>query len=117
MSLEHRFQHALHRQLTTFWQSSADNFRTLARCSFLDLAVQALKQGHLKSSDFQSVVDSVIGTITWPVTLQMLQATHPASSNVRALNLDGHVAIHVLLLVEDSGRQSSIYRAKPRLFG
>ncbi|VVO76184.1 membrane-targeted effector domain-containing toxin [Pseudomonas fluorescens] len=93
------------RQLTTFWQSSADNFRTLARCSFLDLAVQALKQGHLNSNDFQRVVDSVIGTITWPVTLQMLQATHPASSNVRALNLDGHVAIHVLRLVEDSGRQ------------
>lgn len=93
-------------QLSTFWNASSNSFRTLAKCNFLSLAVQALQQGHLDGTDFQRVIDSVIGPITWPVTRQMLQATHPVSGDVRALDLDGHVATHVLRLVEDNGRQT-----------
>ncbi|CAI8939058.1 membrane-targeted effector domain-containing toxin [Pseudomonas zeae] len=93
-------------QLTTFWQTSSDNFRALAKCNFLSLAVQALQQGDLDGTDFQRVVDSVIGPVTWPVTLPMLQALHPVGAEVRALDLDGHVASNALRLVEDSGRQT-----------
>jgi hypothetical protein len=93
-------------QLTTFWQTSSDNFRALAKCNFLSLAAQALQQGDLDGTDFQRVVGSVIGPVTWPVTLQMLQALHPVGAEVRALDLDGHVASNALRLVEDSGRQT-----------
>ena len=92
-------------ELMTFWQASADDFRTLAKCNFLALAVQALKHGHLDGTDFQRVIDAVTGPITWPVTLPMLQASHAASGEVRALEIDGHVAINALRLVQDSGRQ------------
>ncbi|MGY1891450.1 membrane-targeted effector domain-containing toxin [Pseudomonas sp. SDT291_1_S447] len=94
------------RQLTTYWQTSSQHFRTLAKCNFLSLAVQALQQGHLEGTDFQRVIDSVIGSVTWPVTLQMLQASHPVGAHVRALDLDGHVATYALRFVEDNGRQT-----------
>ena len=93
-------------QLSTFWQNSSDNFRTLAKCSFLSLAVNALQKGHLNGTDFQRVVNSVSGPVTWPITLQMLQSTHSAGSEVRALDIDGHIAVNILRFVEDSGRQT-----------
>lgn len=93
-------------QLTTFWQTSSDDFRALAKCNFLSLAVQALQQGDLDGADFQRIVGSVIGPVIWPVTLPMLQALHPVGAEVRTLDLDGHVASNALRLVEDSGRQT-----------
>ncbi|WP_454564298.1 membrane-targeted effector domain-containing toxin [Pseudomonas sp. AIG] len=103
-------------QLTTFWQTSADNFRALAKCNFLSLAVQALQQGDLDGSDFQRIVGSVIGPVTWPATLQMLQVLHPVGAEVRALDLDGHVAFNALRLVEDSGRQTLYLPGEARAF-
>ncbi|WP_461241242.1 toxin [Pseudomonas sp. R4-76] len=93
-------------QLSKFWQTSADDFRVLSKCNFLSQAVQALQQNDLGGNDFQRIIASVIGPITWPVTLQMLRATYPVGAQVRALDLDGHVATDVLRLVEDSGRQT-----------
>ncbi|MCR8973232.1 dermonecrotic toxin domain-containing protein [Pseudomonas sp. S11P7] len=93
-------------QLSNFWQTSADDFRVLSKCNFLSQAVQALQQHDLEGDDFQRIIASVIGPITWPVTLQMLRATYPVGAQVRALDLDGHVATDVLRLVEDSGRQT-----------
>jgi hypothetical protein len=93
-------------QLTTFWQTSSDNFRALAKCNFLSQAVQALQQGDLDGTDFQRIVDSVIGPVAWPVTLQMLRATYPVGAEVRTLDLDGHVASKALRLVQDNGRQT-----------
>ena len=103
-------------QLTTFWQTSSDDFRALAKCNFLSLAVQALQQGDLDGTDFQRVVASVIGPVTWPVTLQMLNTLHPVGAEVRALDLDGHVASNALRLVEDSGRQTLYLPGQARAF-
>ncbi len=103
-------------QLTTFWQTSSDDFRALAKCNFLSLAVQALQQGDLDGADFQRIVGSVIGPVTWPVTLHMLQALHPVGAEVRTLDLDGHVASNALRLVEDSGRQTLYLPGEARAF-
>ncbi|KHA72805.1 toxin [Pseudomonas chlororaphis] len=103
-------------QLTTFWQTSSDDFRALAKCNFLSLAVQALQQGDLDGADFQRIVGSVIGPVTWPVTLPMLQALHPVGAEVRTLDLDGHVASNALRLVEDSGRQTLYLPGEARAF-
>ena len=93
-------------QLAKFWQTSSEDFRALAKCNFLGQAVQALQQGDVDGNDFQRIVTSLIGPVTWPVTLQMLRSTYPVGAQVRTLDLDGHVATNVLRLVEDSGRQT-----------
>lgn len=91
--------------LTDFWNSHADDFRTLAKCNFLSRAVQALDVGQLTGSDFQWLVDSVVGPVSWPITLSMLQASHTPTGNVCAFNLDGHVATQLLCIVDPGGRQ------------
>ncbi|MED7667269.1 toxin [Pseudomonas moraviensis subsp. stanleyae] len=93
-------------QLTKFWQTSSDDFRALAKCNFLSEALQALHQGGLDGTDFQRIVNSLAGPVTWPVSLQMLRASYPAGAEVRALDLDGNVATNVLRLVEPDGRQT-----------
>lgn len=91
--------------LTDFWNSHADDFRTLAKCNFLSRAVQALDLGQLTGSDFQWLVDSVVGPVSWPITLSMLQASHTPTGDVCAFDVDGHVATRLLRIVAPNGRQ------------
>ncbi|MBC8999459.1 membrane-targeted effector domain-containing toxin [Pseudomonas sp. N40(2020)] len=92
-------------KLTAFWNAHADDFRTLAKSNFLSRAVQALDLKQLTGSDFQWIVGAVIGSVTWPVTLAMLQSSHAVSSEVRAFDIDGHVATDLLRFVDPMGRQ------------
>ncbi|WLH34620.1 membrane-targeted effector domain-containing toxin [Pseudomonas sp. FP2196] len=92
-------------KLTAFWSAYADDFRTLAKSNFLSRAVQALDLKQLTGSDFQWIVGAVIGPITWPVTLAMLQSSHAVSSEVRAFDIDGHVATNLLRFVDPMGQQ------------
>jgi hypothetical protein len=91
--------------LTDFWNTHADDFRTLAKCNFLNRAVQALDLGQLTSHDFQWLVNSVVGPVSWPVTLNMLQASRTATGDVYAFDVDGHVATRLLRIVDSAGRQ------------
>jgi hypothetical protein len=91
--------------LTDFWNSHADDFRTLAKCNFLSRAVQALDLGQLTGSDFQWLMDSVVGPVSWPVTLSMLHTSHTATGEVCAFDIDGHVATQLLRIVDPAGRQ------------
>ncbi|RON78354.1 membrane-targeted effector domain-containing toxin [Pseudomonas fluorescens] len=91
--------------LTDFWNSHGENFRTLAKCNFLSRAVQARDLGQLSGSDFQWLLDSVAGPVRWPVTLSMLQASHTATGNVFAFDVDGHIATRLLRIVDPAGRQ------------
>ncbi|UVK97790.1 membrane-targeted effector domain-containing toxin [Pseudomonas sp. B21-048] len=92
-------------RLTTYWNASAADFRTLAKCNFLIAAVKARDKRQLSDDDFQFVTNAVIGPITWPVNLQLLQAQHPCADNVRALDVDGYVATNILRFVAPKGRQ------------
>ena len=76
-------------RLTTFWTRSGDDFRTLAKCNFLIKAVKARDKGQLSDEDFQYVTQAVIGPVTWPVSLPMLQALYPCTGNVRSLDVAG----------------------------
>lgn len=91
--------------LTDFWNSHGEDFRALAKCNFLSRAVQALDLGQLTRSDFQWLVDSVVGAVSWPVNLSMLQARHTPTGDVYAFDIDGHVATHLLRIVDPGGRQ------------
>ncbi|MFJ2486007.1 membrane-targeted effector domain-containing toxin [Pseudomonas sp. NPDC087639] len=92
-------------KLTTFWNTHADNFRTLAKCSFLSRAVQALELKQLTASDYLWIVGAVIGPVTWPVTLSMLQSSHSVTGDVRALDIAGHASTNLLCFISPTGRQ------------
>ncbi|WP_095193734.1 membrane-targeted effector domain-containing toxin [Pseudomonas sp. Irchel 3A7] len=94
-------------KLQTFWNDHASDFRTLAKCNFLGKAVEARENGHLSDEDFQTTLNAVIGPLTWPVSLAMLQSESPAGqgSQVYPLDVDGHVATNILRIVDAKGRQ------------
>lgn len=92
-------------RLTAFWNNSGTDFRALAKCNFLIKAVQARDKRQLSDEDFQLVTHAVIGSITWPVSLQLLQSQHPCADSVRTLDVDGYVANNILRFVAPKGRQ------------
>jgi len=92
-------------KLTAFWSTSNSHFRTLAKCNFLVKALQARDQRQLSDEDFQFVTQAVIGPITWPVSLQMLQAAHPCSAEVTTFDIAGYCAISAFRFITTKGRQ------------
>lgn len=94
-------------KLNAFWNDFADDFRTLAKCNFLGKAVEARDSGQLTDDDFQTVVNAVIGPLTWPVSLKMLQAETSAGQGLRVgtLDIDGHLATNILRIIDPKGRQ------------
>ncbi|WP_347710404.1 MULTISPECIES: membrane-targeted effector domain-containing toxin [Pseudomonas] len=98
-----RYRH----RLQTFWDASATDFRTLAKCNFLVKAIEARDARRLSDADFQTVVNAVIGPLTWPVSLSQLQAETPLDqhSKVYALDVAGHVANNILRIIDSTGRQ------------
>lgn len=94
-------------KLQTFWSDYSDDFRTLAKCNFLSKAVEARDDSLLSDDDFQTVVSAVIGPLSWPVSLHMLQSEHSVGDGVQvgALDIDGHVATNILRISDPQGRQ------------
>lgn len=94
-------------KLRAFWNDYSGDFRTLAKCNFLGKAVEARENGHLTDEDFQATVNAVIGPLTWPVSLAMLQSESPAGQRLQvySLDVDGHVATNILRIVDTKGRQ------------
>ncbi|WP_448725117.1 membrane-targeted effector domain-containing toxin [Pseudomonas farris] len=92
-------------KLTAFWNDSGTDFRTLAKCNFLIKALQARDKRQLSEKDFQFVTNAVIGPITWPVSLQLLQSQHPCADSVRTLDVDGYMANNILRFIAPKGRQ------------
>jgi hypothetical protein len=103
-------------RLTSYWETSADDFRTLAKCNFLIAAVKARDKRQLSDDDFQLITNAVIGPITWPVNLQLLQAQHPCVDIVRALDVDGYVATNILRFAAPKGRQIVYLPGEPVAF-
>ncbi|AZF07198.1 membrane-targeted effector domain-containing toxin [Pseudomonas sp. R5-89-07] len=101
-----QFSERYNQQLHNFWDKSADDFRTLAKCSFLSKAVQALEHRQLSETDLQAVLDAVAPGLTWPITLAALKTTsHGDASRVRTVDIAGHVATNLLRIVTQDGRQ------------
>jgi hypothetical protein len=101
------FSDVYRNKLQAFWHDYADDFRTLAKCNFLSKAVEGRDSGLLTDDDFQTVVSAVIGPLSWPVSLHMLQSEHPNDAGLRvtAVDIDGHVATNILRIVDPQGRQ------------
>lgn len=101
------FSNLYRNRLHTFWKDFSNDFRTLAKCNFLSKAVDARESGLLTDDDFQTAVNAVIGTLTWPVSLKMLQTETSIGQGLRvcALDIAGHVATNILRIIDRKGRQ------------
>ena len=99
------FSSLYNERLTTFWDDSGTDFRTLAKCNFLISALRARDKRQLSDEDFQFVTEAAIGPITWPVSLQLLQTQSPGTDCVRTLDVAGYVATNVLRFIAPKGRQ------------
>lgn len=101
------FSELYRNKLNRFWNDHAGDFRTLAKCNFLSKAVEAREVGHLTDEDFQIAISAVIGPLTWPVNLAMLQAESSAGQGLQVYTLDvaGYVTTNILRIVDTRGRQ------------
>nr|WP_224791340.1 membrane-targeted effector domain-containing toxin [Pseudomonas fluorescens] len=101
------FSDVYRNKLQAFWNDFSNDFRTLAKCNFLSKAVDARDRRVLTDDDFQTVVSAVIGPLSWPVSLHMLQSETPAGHGLRvcALDIDAHVATNILRITDLNGRQ------------
>lgn len=100
------FSERYRNELQTFWNNHSGEFRTLAKCSFLGKAVEARELGHLSDDDFLTVVNAVIGPLTWPVDLHTLQTETGGvhGAQVYTLDIAGHVATDILRIIDSKGR-------------
>ncbi len=94
-------------KLHAFWDAYAGDFRTLAKCTFLGKTIEAHESGQLNLEDCNMALEAVIGPITWPATLKMLQADASPVSYLRvaALDIAGHAATNILRIIDAKGRQ------------
>lgn len=94
-------------KLNNFWRTHFDDFRTLAKCNYLNKAVQARQNLQLEEADFQTVVRAVIDDQAWPITRVTLASENPVPTGTRICVLDvaGHVASDILCIVGHDGRQ------------
>jgi hypothetical protein len=94
-------------RLEHFWQTCADNFRTLAKANFLSKALEDRHSGHLSNVDFVTIIDAVASDFQVPVQLPMLRSTAPAASGLRitAFDIGGHEASDILRIVTPRGKQ------------
>lgn len=101
------FSELYRNKLNTFWSDHAADFRTLAKCNFLSKAVEARDSGHLTDEDFQTTISAVIGPLTWPVNLAMLQAESSVGQGLHVYTLDvaDYLTTNILRIVDAKGRQ------------
>lgn len=94
-------------KLASFWKKHDGNFRALAKCSFIAKAMEDRESGRLSDDNFRTVIKAVAGNISWPVTLDMLQAQAPAVDGLRICKLEigEFFATDILRIIDSSGRQ------------
>ena len=94
-------------RLDAFWQSSADEFRTLAKANFLAKALEERESEHLGVTDLQVLLDAVAANVHAPFQLSMLTdvASVPTGLRVTAFDIGGHRASDILRVVTSTGRQ------------
>ena len=94
-------------RLSAFWQDCADDFRTMAKGNFIARALEERDNGWLSDDNFQTVIKSVCGDVSWPVSLDALTAETQPAEGLRICTFDiaGHVSSNILRIVDQDGRQ------------
>lgn len=98
---------AYRERLDAFWQSSADEFRTLAKANFLAKALEERESEHLAMTDLLTLLNAVAANVHAPFQLSMLTdvASVPTGLRVTAFDIGGHQASDILRVVTSTGRQ------------
>lgn len=101
------FKSQFKRKMNAFWRDRTDDFRTLAKASFIARAVEDHYSGTLDREHFMVLMAAAGVPAGEPITLAMLQSETPPAAGLRISTLDiaGYVASDILRIVEDSGRQ------------
>ena len=94
-------------KLASFWKKHDGNFRALAKCSFIAKAMEDRESGRLSDDNFRTVIKAAAGNISWPATLDMLQADTPAVDGLRICKLEvgEFFATDILRIIDRNGRQ------------
>ncbi|BBH44582.1 membrane-targeted effector domain-containing toxin [Pseudomonas sp. KU43P] len=100
-----RFQ----QRLTQFWNTHADDFRTLAKVSFLSKVNEAQHADATSelAKRARLVAQALVGTCDWPPTLEQLQQEVPPASGyrLRTFDIGGYPASDILRVEMDDGYQ------------
>lgn len=94
-------------KLEHFWQTCAEDFRTLAKANFLSKALEDRHSGHLSEVDFRTIIDAVARDFHASVQLSMLRSTATAAPGLRitAFDVGGYEAGDILRIVTPRGKQ------------
>lgn len=101
------FSERYHRTLDAFWADFSEDFRSLAKCNFLNKAVLARDKRQLSDADFHTVIKATCSPLTWPVSLATLRSETPTDAGLKVckLSIADYVAIDILCIGDPAGRQ------------
>ncbi|HEY0286692.1 MAG TPA: membrane-targeted effector domain-containing toxin, partial [Pseudomonas sp.] len=96
-----------HNQLQAFWSDCSDDFRTMAKATFLSKALEDHEAGWLTSDDLRWLTMAVGVDISTSPNLKTLQNQFVASDKTRFCTFDvvGYEASDILRIVSENGRQ------------
>ena len=99
------FAQSYREKMERFWPLHSDDFRTLAKLNFLVQALDEHDGARLNNENFKTVIKAVAGNVSWPVSLDMLQAKAPTVDGLRvcALDIGGYQATDILCITDRNG--------------
>nr|WP_242485749.1 membrane-targeted effector domain-containing toxin [Pseudomonas sp. TH41] len=92
-------------KMEQFWKLHSDDFRTLAKLNFLAKALDEHDGARLSNENLKTVIKAVASNVTWPVSVQMLQAQAATVDSLRVYPLDigGYQATDILCITDRNG--------------
>ena len=103
------FSNMFHQRLTAFWSRHADDFRVLAKTSFIAkvMEVCADKPGSALAKRCVAVAGALCGEVSWPTTLAQLHQTAMPQQGyrLRSLDIGGYVASDILRIELPDGAE------------
>ncbi len=99
------FAQSYREKMERFWPLHSDDFRTLAKLNFLVQALDEHDGARLNNENLKTVIKAVAGNVSWPVSLDMLQAQAPTVDGLRvcALDIGGYKATDILCITDRNG--------------
>ncbi|MGZ7455412.1 membrane-targeted effector domain-containing toxin [Pseudomonas sp. Ma2-10] len=104
--------------IATFWEKHSDNFRALAKCTFIAKAIEDYEKGHLTRARFTTVLRAVVGNVSRPLTWQMLldEASAGSGLSIRKFCIDHFESTDILSITDDSDLNILYIPGQPRGF-
>lgn len=90
-----------------FWKRHSDDYRTLAKLNFIAKALEEHDGSRLSNENLKTVLLAVSTHITWPMTLDLLQAHEPPTPGFRItpLTIGNYRSTDILRIIDKNGRQ------------